>query len=70
MTDKLEVEFTQAMLAYITEIFRKHKKDGGILEIGEACRELKIRLSPAQLDMEREIFMRIKKAKADADNHR
>lgn len=64
--EQLEVEFNKAMLAYITDHFKEHKKDRGILKIGEACRDLKIRLTPYQLKMEREAFLREAR---NADNH-
>ena len=51
MTDNLDIEFNKAMLEYITQYFKEHKEDRGILKIGEACRDLKIRLSPFQLDI-------------------
>ena len=66
MTDNLDIEFNKAMLEYITQYFKEHKEDRGILKIGEACRELKIKLNPSQLDMEREAFKRAR----DANNNR
>lgn len=68
----LEIEFTQCMLAYITEHFKKHAEDKGILKIGEICRELGIRLSPAQMKMEREAFLKARtdKARSDANHQR
>ena len=66
MTDNLDIEFNKAMLEYITQYFKEHKEDRGILKIGEACRELKIRLNTYQLDMEREAFKRAR----DENNNR
>lgn len=64
--EQLEIEFNKAMLEYITQYFKEHKEDRGILKVGEACRDLGIKFTPYQLDMERKAFLRAR----DADNNR
>ena len=57
-TETNDREFAESMLAYITAHLKHHAEDKGILKIGEICRDLGIRLSPAQMKMEREAFLK------------